>query len=438
MGAHAAKVARIAELLRVRKSTRPLSIEKRAVSHLVPKRHDRRFTDDKIDIRDLDRILAIDPIARTCTAEPGVTFRRLVRETLRHGLVPTVVPELATITVGGAVSGCSLESMSFRHGGFHDACLSYEVITARGEVLRCTPSGENELLFQMMHGSFGTLGILSELTFRLVPAKPFVRVRYERYPTLAEYLAAIDRHAREYDVDFMDGIIHAPNDHVLSLGVFVDEAPYTNRYDWMKVYFRSTASRTEDYLRVEDYFFRYDRGVTRVHPQTAVGRFFFGKFLDSERLLRLVRALRSFLLPKESERPDVTVDLLIPFSRIPELMRWYRGAIDFFPLWVVPYRLPHRYEWIAPELAAEDGELFVDLAIYGLPQPEGRNLYREIEQALARVNGIKTLISYNYYDEDEFWRIWNREAYEAVKKVTDPENVFRDLFDKTCRAARGA
>ncbi|MGE5180596.1 MAG: FAD-binding protein [Acidobacteriota bacterium] len=56
-------------------------------------------------VSDLTQILAIDPVARTCTAESGVMFADVVAATLRHGLVPLVVPELASITVGGAVSG---------------------------------------------------------------------------------------------------------------------------------------------------------------------------------------------------------------------------------------------------------------------------------------------------------------------------------------------
>ena len=38
-----------------------------------------------------------------------------------------------------------------------------------------------------------------------------------------------------------------------------DSAPYTNRYDWLKVYYQSTAKRREDYLKTPHYFFRYDR-----------------------------------------------------------------------------------------------------------------------------------------------------------------------------------
>jgi FAD/FMN-containing dehydrogenase len=436
---HARKVSRVVAQLRAHAEspfrTKPISFKKKAVSHQVPKRYDKRRLDAKIDITDLDEILEIDVDARTCTAEAGVTFVDLVEATLRHGLVPIVVPELKTITVGGAVSGCSLESMSFQHGGFHDTCLAYEVITAGGEVLHCTPDNDHQLVFQMMHGSFGTLGVLSKLTFRLVPAKPYVQMRYDTYSTRAEYKAAIWRHFQERDFDFMDGIIHGRDRLVLSLGRFVDEAPYTNSYDWMKVYYKSTAARREDFLKTPDYLFRYDRGVTNVHPKSAIGRLLFGKLLSSAQLLRLAERVPHLL---SADRPDVTVDLFIPFSRLDSYMEWHERELGFFPLWVVPYRLPRQYEWIGEDvLAGVEDELWIDVAIYGMKQPPGRNVYKEIEAELREIHAIKTLISHNYYDEDVFWTIFNKPNYERVKKIADPDNVFRDLYAKMCRAAQG-
>jgi FAD/FMN-containing dehydrogenase len=432
---HARKIERIARALRERRSDRPVSLKKRAVSHQVPKPNDKRYDDEKIDISDLDEVIEFDLEAMTCTAEPGVTFADLVKLTLPLGLAPIVVPELDTITLGGAVAGCSLESMSFRYGGFHDGCLEYELVTAKGEVLHCTPDNEHRLVFQMIHGSFGTLGILSKLKFRLVPAKRFVHVRYEKYRNLGDYLAAIDRHFKSRDVDFMDGILHAPNELVLSVATFVDHAPYTNRYDWMKVYYLSTAQRGEDFLETRDYFFRYDNGVTNPTPKSALGRLLFGRFLHSAQLLRLAEKLHRFLPAKS---PGLTLDVFIPFSKVEAFMTWYQEEIGHFPLWCVPYRRVHDYEWLSPNFwASQQDALFVDLAIYGHKQPSGRNLYREIEEELVRVNGIKTLISYNYYDPDVFWTIWNKPSYLAVKKLTDPDNLFRDLYSKTCRIPRG-
>jgi len=433
---HASRVARIATQLRAHPVSRPVSLRKKAPPHQVPKAGDLRRQDDKIDISDLTSIIDIDPVARTCTAESGVMFEDLVAATLRYGLVPIVVPELKSITIGGAVSGCSIESMSFRYGGFHDTCVEYEVITAGGDVLRCTPDNEHALVFQMIHGSFGTLGVLAKLTFRLVPAKPFVHVVYETYATLSEYRAAIWRHYRDGDIDFMDGIIHSPAKFVLSTARFVDEAPYTNAYDWMKIYYLSTSARTEDYLATPDYFFRYDRGVTNVHPRSFLGRLFFGKLMDSGTLLRVADKLGKLVI--DDERPDVILDVFLPFSKVNDFFVWYEREFGYFPLWVVPYRRVRDYEWIDESFyAGMEDELFLDLAIYGMKQDGTKNYHKLMEDKLRELGGIKTLISHNYYSRDEFWSTWNKRNYDAVKRITDPNNVFRDLYTKTCKAAMG-
>lgn len=432
---HAEKRARIVRQLQHHTSGKPLSLRKKAVSHQVPKANDLRRHDDKIDVSDLTEVLSIDPVKRICVAESGVTFVDLVAATLPHGLVPIVVPELKTITIGGAVAGCSIESMSYVHGGFHDTCLEYEVITAAGEVLICTPDNEHQLVFQMMQGAFGTLGILTKLTFKLVPAKPFVKLRYETYPTLADYQAAIRRRFEARDVDFMDGIIHSPSCYVLCLGDFVDAAPYTSDYSWMKVYYQSTRTRTEDYLTTPDYFFRYDRGVTNVRPRSWIGRLVFGKFLASSEWLRLGEKLRWAL---KSEQPTVTLDVFVPSSRVPAFLSWYERELGHYPLWCVPYRRVRDYEWLADSFWAElKDDLFLDLAIYGMRQRGPRNAHRMIEEKLAELGGIKTLIAHNYYPEDQFWTIWNKRNYDAVKAVTDPRNLFRDLFTKTCKTVMG-
>jgi len=429
-------VERIAEQLRSRTSTTPLSRRKRVVSHMVPKVRDRKHSDDKIDLYDLDQVIEVDPERRICIAEPGVPFNELVDQTLPLGLVPIVVPELETITIGGAVAGCSIESMSFVHGGFHDTCLEYEIITARGDVLTCTPENEHSLVFQMMHGSFGTVGILSRLVFKLIPAMPFVHVRYENHKSIDSYLESIRRHYERRDVDFMDGMIHSLSHLVLSVGDFVDTAPYLNRYDWMKIYYRSTAERQQDYLRTKDYFFRYNQGVTNVHPKSFLGRLIFGKFFGSTEILGIAQKLRWLFL--DDDRPMVTVDTFIPFSKLKEFLLWYEREFRHFPLWVVPYKRVHDYEWLSDDFwKGVDDDLMIDIAIYGMRQRGETNYYRLMEEKLREIGGVKTLISYNYYDEDEFWQVFHRDNFETVKAITDPDNIFRNLYEKTCRAAMG-
>ncbi|NRD60273.1 FAD-binding oxidoreductase [Corallococcus exiguus] len=431
---HEAKVEAIARQLRQRKGTGPASFKKKSPPHSVPKRFDSRRRDEKVDLGDLDAILDIDPVGMTCTAEPAATFDAVVRATLPHGLVPFIVPEHKTITLGGAIAGCSIESMSFRQGGFHDTCLEYEVITAKGDVLRCSPK-EEPLLFQMMHGSFGTLGILSKVRFKLTRAAPYVRVTNETHSTLESFQQGIWHHFQEPGADYLDGQIFSPTKHVLCVGHFVDRAPYVSRYEWLTAYCETIPRRSEDYLTTYDYLFRYNRGVTHARPQNLLARALFGKFIHSDSVLRTANRFTQ-LLPKKD--PPVIVDVFIPFSRSADFMDWYHREMRHYPVWCVPFRRTRDYEWLTPQWwAGMNDPLFLDLAVYGMPQPPGRNVYKELEDELQRVNGTKTLISYNYYDEATFWSIWNRETYQAVKQRTDPDNLFRDLYVKTCKAALG-
>ena len=435
MTTHEQKINRIIKQLKERKSTKPVSLKKKAVSHEVPKPSDKRHSDEKIDLSELNEILHINTEKRICIAESGVTFIDLVTATMKCGLVPIIVPELKTITIGGAVAGCSIESMSYKHGGFHDTCLEYEIITAKGDVLICTPDNENNLLFQMVHGTFGTLGIISKLKFKLIPAKPSVKVTYEKYNNIEDYKSAIWGHYENKDVDFMDGIIHSPTEYVLSVADFVDEAPYTHNYDWMRIYYLSTKKRKEDYLKTPDYFFRYDKGVTNVNPKSFLGRFFFGRFINSTRTLKLVEKFRR-LIP--SDKIPITVDVFIPFSKVSNFMGWYKKEVNHFPLWCVPYKFVRGYEWLSADfLHKTKDKLILDLAIYGMKKKGDKNYYKIIEDELMNIGGIKTLISSNYYSESDFWKIWNKENYDKVKGRTDPNNIFRDLYTKTCRTMMG-
>jgi FAD/FMN-containing dehydrogenase len=299
----------------------------------------------------------------------------------------------------------------------------------------CTPDNEHALVFQMVHGAFGTLGILAKLTFRLVPAKRYVKLVHEKYTTLADYQAAIKRHHDARDIDFMDGIIHSPKLYVLCAGTFVDRAPYTNRYDWVKIYYESTRTRDEDYLTTPQYVFRYDRGVTNVRPRSLVARILFGKVMASSQWLRIAEKLHFLLRDKH---PTITLDVFVPFSKAADFLEWYERECNYYPLWCVPYRRVHDYEWLTDDYWKQlPDELFLDLAIYGMRQRGDKNYHRLIEEKLRELGGIKTLISHNYYPEAEFWTIWNKPNYDAVKAIVDPKNLFRDVYTKMCKAAMG-
>ncbi len=408
------------------------SLKKSSVSHFVPNPHDPRHKDEKVDVASLDHILRIDATARTCVAEPGVTFSELVKATLTHGLAPRMVPELETITIGGAVAGCAVESMAFRHGGFHDSCIEYEIVTGAGDIVRCSRKHDAEL-FEMMHGSYGTLGILTELTFELIEVQPFVRMEYRTFETWRDFRAAMREAAADADLDFIDAIAHSRDCFVLCLGRFVSTAPTVSSYRGTSIYYRSTVALREDWLTTYDYFFRYDRDchwTSQTLPLMGTRwgrRLFGGLLLGSTNLLEWSERLRPLF--KLQKRPPVVTDLFIPDERADELYEWYEREIAFYPLWIVPYRMAERYPWLRADHASAG--MYIDFAIYGAPNPD---MSPVLEQKTKELGGIKTLIGQNHYDERTFWQIYDRRHYDRIKRRMDPKNLFRGLYEKLVHA----
>lgn len=437
---HDARVRAIAEQVRETIGRgEPVHIDKGGVHHVVPLPGDRRFRSRSIDVSPLRRVLQVDREARRCVAEPGVSFAELLDATLPLGLVPQVVPELEGITVGGAVAGCAVESSSYRVGGFFDTCRELELVTGAGEVLTCSRERE-PFLYDMVHGSYGTLAILTKLTFELAPAQPYVELSYERYRDPGEFFKAMKARCDAGDVEFIDGIVHGPEEFVLCLGRFVAKAPYTSDYRWLDIYYKSTRTRTVDYLRTREYFFRYDtecHWLTRTVPglENRLVRLLAGKFvLGSTNLIRWSNRLAP-VLGALKKRPDVVVDLFIPYRRILDFYAWYALQPRFYPLWVIPYRLPKFYPWLSDEMAARMGDtLLVDCAVYGMPNSEAELDWSQVfEEQTYACDGVKTLISRNHYTRDRFFAIYNESNYAAAKRRLDPHGVFPGLHEKLCR-----
>ena len=82
----------------------------------------------------------------------------------------------------GMINGCGVESSGRKYGLFQHICVSYEIVTANGDLVVATKdkNSEHQPLFYGIPWSHGTLGFLVAATIRIIPCKPFVRLTY--YP----------------------------------------------------------------------------------------------------------------------------------------------------------------------------------------------------------------------------------------------------------------
>src|SRR3989338_8731820 len=147
----------------------------------------------RLDVREFNNVLRVDREAGLVEVEGMTPYAKLVAECLRHGVMPAVVPQLKSITIGGATTGCGIESSSFKYGLVHETVREREILLADGTTVVCRPDNEQRDLFYGFPNSYGTLGYALRLKALVVPVKKFVRLTHVRHADPGEFFSDLAR-----------------------------------------------------------------------------------------------------------------------------------------------------------------------------------------------------------------------------------------------------
>src|SRR5947207_1654658 len=156
----------------------------------------------RLDVRAFRDVLRVDAAAGIVEAEGMVSYEALAAECLARGVMPAVVPQLKTITLGGALAGVGIESSSHRYGLVHDSVLEFDALLGDGRVVRCTPDNEHADLFFGFPNSYGTLGYALKVVAQVVPVKPYVHLLHLSFDNSEEFFGELEKKLRAGDADF--------------------------------------------------------------------------------------------------------------------------------------------------------------------------------------------------------------------------------------------
>jgi FAD/FMN-containing dehydrogenase len=397
----------------------------------------------RLDLRGFNHVIAVDAVGASIEAEGMTTYEDLVAATLAHGTLPTVVPELKTITLGGAAAGVGIEASSFRYGLVHEAVTEFDVLTGGGRVLTCRPDNEHRDLFYGFPNSYGTLGYALRLKVRAIRAAPYIQLEHLRYTDMAGYFAALQDQCRS-GADFIDGVAFGPGEFFLNTGRFVESAPYVSDYTFEHIYYRSIRERRSDYLTTQDFVWRWDTDwfwcSKNLGAQVPWIRRLYGrKRLGSRTYQRLMRWNSRWGLTAKMDRlrgghsESVIQDVDIPIANAAAFLQFFQREIGLAPVWVCPLigtDCAHRFA-LYP---LRPGQLYVNFGFWDVLRRPTRfaahHFNRMLEDKVAALGGIKSLYSESFFDRSTFDRTYGGDVYRMLKSKYDPDGEFPELYDK--------
>ncbi len=358
----------------------------------------------QLDLRNFDKILEIGE--NYAWVEPKVTIYDLVTQTLKLGLIPAVVPEFKSITIGGAIMGAALESSSHRYGQFNDICLEYELLLGDGSVVTASANKHADL-FYGISGSYGTLAVLTKAKVRLIKAKPYVALSYLlKFP--------------EAKADFCDAVALAPGE-ICTIEAEMVDLPFYPLYQQKGSFFKHILSYpSQESMHLKEYLFRFDKGAFWMGRQIPFGMSIPSKFL--------YRGLHTMPQKMIANRFFIH-DYYVPSEHAQEVFNTFSKETNIYPIWLCPIKGTTTPQFLAPHYGKKS---FVNIGIYGKIK-DSIFLSSKLERDILSFGGRKMLYSLTYYDEETFNKEYDAERYSLLRQKYHAEGAFPSLFNKVCQ-----
>ena len=262
----------------------------------------------------LNRILSIDADNLVAEVQPGVVTGHFQEVVEKEGFFYPPDPASASYcTLGGNVAECAGGPRAVKYGVTRDYVLGLEVVLPAGEVIttgvRTAKGVVGYDLTRLIVGSEGTLGIITKIVLRLLPMPEVVRTLSAVFTHIRDTAKAVSEIVRSglipRKVEYMDQAAMGCVEDYLNMGLPVDAgAMLLVEVDGD----RSSADTALQHLRA----ICEGRGAREIKVARSEQ--------EATELWRARKAISPALFRLGQDK--INEDIVVPRSRIPEMVEW--------------------------------------------------------------------------------------------------------------------
>lgn len=355
----------------------------------------------------------------------------------------------------GGFAGTAGESSSFKYGIFDCTINRIEIVLADGEVVNASSTERSDLLSGAA-GSCGTFGVITLLEIQLIEATKYVELTYHPVTSVSDAVQKCKEETENSSIDYLDGIVYSQSSAVIMTGRLTNTCQpgtkiqrFTRAHDpWFYLHAKDLITKSPgkpstEAIPLVDYLFRYDRGAFWggahafkyfLTPFNRLTRWALDYFMHT-------RVMYHALHESHIANRTIIQDLGIPISNAEEFISFIDSTFAYYPLWLCPIKPSQLLSHTSPQnqlfsmtnpMDRDPDEFLLNVGVWGMGSTDRGEFIsqnRLIEQKVSELSGLKCLYAHAYYTEDEFWGIYDRKAYEALREKYNATTL-PTIYDK--------
>jgi delta24-sterol reductase len=444
---------------------RPLRTDRKGSASLNVRMSDKSGS-QMVNMSDLTNILEVDEARGVIRVEPFVTVGDAASCLGERRLQLEATIEMKDATLGGLVMALGMTTHSHVCGLVHDTVTAYEIVTAKGELIRVTANNEHADLFRALCWSHGTLGLLVALEMRVIPASSHVRLVYRPFYSLDAYAEEYERLVRaENPPHFIEVLIFGKDRAVLMEGYLATDSEVrrsglpVNAVDksHKPLFYKHVegmlelgeGQRREELIPMVDYLMRHDRSMCMCLAQIlptaneAWFRYTMGWMLPPN--MAFLKGTRPEAERENTIRKQVWQEFAFPAENFGEMVARAHAEFEIYPLLAYPckvidhggiVRLPGRHG--KPYRGQPETAAFLDLGLYGIPQriKDGDERFdtvtrvRRFEQRVRELGGFLHTYCDVFSTEAEFMEMFDHTLWQRMRKKYEADGAFPTIYQK--------
>jgi len=273
-----------------------------------------------VDLTGMNRILEINTVDLTCTVEAGVVHAKLESELAKYGLFwPPDPGSSDSCTMGGVIAMNAGGMRALKYGTTRDWVLGLKVVLPNGEVIKTgskTFKGNAGYdLTRLFVGSEGTLGIITEATLKLRPIP-------EAEGRISAYFDDIEKAGVAVSKIYMAGIVPAAMELMDRSVIIAVNKWLGKKFPEMDAYLIVSVDGSKEEVEA------LSNKVERVLKESGASQVLRATTQEEFNEIWLIRSEGATALPNITGKMNVTHDVCVPISKLPEAFKEIRRICE--------------------------------------------------------------------------------------------------------------